>query len=494
MNTVIIGMMGAGKSAVGRALAELTGREFVDTDEVVESRAGCSVAELWRRAGERAFRALEAEVVADVAVGTGMVVSVGGGAPLRRGSLEALRRSGRLVWLRARPETLRARLGSGNGRPLAAQLEGLAVEREAAYQAAAHVVLDTDDLTVDQVASRLARRVTVWLEEQAYDVVVGAGALSDLTSGGRRTVLIAPRVIIDLVGGRIDADVTLEIPDGEPAKNPQVVVAMWEAMAGSGIGRNDVIVGAGGGAATDVAGFLASTYLRGVPWVALPTSLLGMVDAAIGGKTAIDLAQGKNLVGSFWQPSLVVCDTDFIDTLPERELRSGWGEIVKYGLMADPAILDECMAGAKRPSDALVRRCVEIKAEIISGDERESGMRMWLNYGHTVGHAVELASGMDLSHGEAVAVGLVASAELGHSAGLADVRAHTNDVLDALHLPKRAPGLDRDAVMNAMRSDKKRGSRGLRFVLLEAVGHPVVVDEAVLPEGALTRALDLVLK
>ena len=496
LNTVLIGMMGAGKSTVGRLLAARTGRPFSDTDELVEAAVGCSISELWQRRGEDAFRSLEAQAVAEVASADGQVVAVGGGAVLRPDNVAALRATGRLVYLRARPETLRARVGQAGGRPLAARLETLAAEREATYLSAADLVVDTDDLSADAVAERLARRVTVAVAGRAYDVVVGGGALEELPAV--RAAVVAPARVREVHGEAVEkalgGAVWVDVPDGEAAKTPAVLAHVWNALAAAGVGRDDVVVGLGGGATTDLAGFAAATYLRGVPWIAVPTTVLGMVDAAIGGKTAVDLAHGKNLAGAVWQPSLVICDTNLLATLPEREVRSGWAEVTKYGFIADPAILDECVSGARLPSDDLVRRCVAIKAEVVAADEREGHRRMWLNYGHTVGHAVELASGMSLSHGEAVAVGLVAAAELGAMAGFADVREVTTQVVERLGLPSHASGLDRAAVESAMAADKKRGAQGLRFVVLEALGRPVVVDEADLPRGALPAALDAVLR
>jgi 3-dehydroquinate synthase len=493
-------MMGAGKSAVGRAVAERTGRAFLDTDELVEARSGRSIAQIWNERGEEGFRALEWEVIAGLAGRSHLVIAVGGGAVLRAENVLALRRGGRVVWLRARAETLRARVGDGIGRPLASSLEELAASRAPLYEEAADLIVDTDELVVEELAERLARRVTVAVADRPYDVVVGRGALSELPQG-RAALIMSPQVAAlhgESIEKALGGDVArISIPDGEAAKSPGNVTCVWEELAQAGISREDLVVGLGGGAATDVAGFAAATYLRGVRWIAVPTSLLGMVDAAIGGKTALDLAQGKNLVGAFWQPSLVVCDTELLETLPERELRSGWGEVAKYGFIADHAIVGECALGVRVPSDHLVRRCVEIKADIVAADEREQGRRMWLNYGHTVGHAVEHASGGRLSHGEAIAVGLVAAAELGVRAGLADIREETRSVIGALGLPSRAPGLDRSSVMEAMRSDKKRTGagpgRGLRFVLLEELGRPIIVEEAEIPPDALEKVLDGVL-
>jgi shikimate kinase / 3-dehydroquinate synthase len=502
-NIVLIGMMGAGKTSVGARLAEILRRPFVDTDVVVEQHCGLPITRLFAERGENEFRKIESLAVLRESAGDGKVIAVGGGAVLRAENVEALRASGRLFYLRARPETLRERVGEAPGRPLADELEKLAAVREHAYLSAAHVVIDTDGLDEDEVARLLARRVTVALAGRSYDVIVGAGTVEELPRAAH-SALIGPARVIDLYADKVDKALgtppdRIEIPDGEAAKASAVLIRVWEALAKAGIDRSDLVVGLGGGAATDLAGLAAATYLRGIPWVAVPTSVLGMVDAAIGGKTAIDLPQGKNLVGTVWQPRLVVCDTDMLVSLPERELRGGWGEIAKYGFIGAPEILEQCAGGVRIPGEDLVRRCVEIKADIVSSDERESGRREVLNYGHTIGHAMELASGMrlsaveGLSHGEAVAVGLTAVAELGARAGFADVRRQTKEVLDALGLPRRAGGFSRGDVERAMHSDKKRRGDHLRFVLLEEIGRPVVVDEADLPSGAVNAALDAVL-
>jgi 3-dehydroquinate synthase len=290
----------------------------------------------------------------------------------------------------------------------------------------------------------------------------------------------------------------LGVPSGEAAKRLAVIEDLYRRLAAIPAHRPDPVVALGGGATTDAAGFAAATWMRGVPLVSVPTTLLGMVDAAIGGKTAVDLEAGKNLVGAFHQPSVVVADLDALATLPAAELRSGMAEVIKAGLIADPALAAACLerAGAAVGGDLdalfpLVEAAIRVKAEVVAADERESGRRAVLNYGHTLGHALErLAGYRGLRHGEAVALGMVFAARVAEAIGLARpglVAGHV-ELLRAAGLPVDEVELDPDEVLEAMALDKKHGGGGggLRLVLLRAPGAPELVpapDRAVLVEA-----------
>jgi 3-dehydroquinate synthase len=289
----------------------------------------------------------------------------------------------------------------------------------------------------------------------------------------------------------------LDLPDGEAAKRLAVIESLYRRLAAIPTRRADPVVAVGGGATTDAAGFAAATWLRGVPLVSLPTTLLAMVDAAIGGKTGVDLEAGKNLVGAFHQPAAVVADLDTLATLPAAELRAGMAEVIKAGLIADPALAAACLerapaavAGDLDALGPLVERAIAIKAEVVGGDEREAGRRAILNYGHTLGHALErLAGYQGLRHGEAVALGMVFAARVAEAAGLAPAGLADGHVelLRAAGLPVGGVALDPDAVLAAMGTDKKRGAGGLRLVLLRAPGRPELVPA---PErGLLVEAI-----
>jgi 3-dehydroquinate synthase len=274
------------------------------------------------------------------------------------------------------------------------------------------------------------------------------------------------------------------VPDGEVAKDVATLADLWRTCAELPLTRGDLVVAVGGGVVGDLAGFLAATWNRGVPVVQVPTTLLAQVDAAIGGKTGINLEAGKNLVGAFHQPLAVVCAVDTLATLPPRVRTEGFGEVVKYGLIADPGILDlieagpdEALAGDGELLRELVVRSVQVKAAVVAADEREGGVRAHLNLGHTYGHAVETLTGYDVLHGEAVAIGTVVALRLGARLGRTppEVVARGEAVLERLGLPTRGPRLDRAQVWDVIARDKKATRDGVRFVVLDGLALPTVV-------------------
>jgi 5-deoxy-5-amino-3-dehydroquinate synthase len=325
--------------------------------------------------------------------------------------------------------------------------------------------------------------VSVLLGERSYDVTVGHGARHRLAEvlppGVQRAAIVSQPSIPWTVDAGVDSKV-FTIDEGEDAKDLGTVEELCRDFAGWGLTRGDVVVAVGGGLVTDTAGFAAAVYHRGVPVVHVATTLLAQVDAAIGGKTGVNLPEGKNLVGAYWQPSAVLCDTETLETLPPREYRNGLGEMAKYRFLGAPDLLD-------LPLDECVAACVRIKADVVSSDEREGGRRMILNYGHTLGHAVEAASRFSLRHGEAVAIGLVFAAELAWRLGRID-RARVDEhrrTVGAYDLPMNIPsGTDLDAVRAFIGRDKK-AVHGVTWMLdgpdgVEPVRgvDPAVVDDA----------------
>lgn len=326
-----------------------------------------------------------------------------------------------------------------------------------------------------------------------YDVVVGRGILDEvpalLGAGVRRVALVhAPGLTVNLPDDYRVLD--LEVPDGEAAKTVAVVADAWERLGAAGFTRSDAVVTVGGGATTDVGGFVAATWLRGVKVVHVPTSLLGMVDAAVGGKTGIDTGAGKNLVGAFHEPAGVLCDIDLLATLPAAELASGLGEVVKCGFIADPGILEIIEADPAAVLDPaapalveLVERSVRVKAQVVAGDLKETGGtgghpgREALNYGHTLAHAIEKVSGYAVRHGEAVSVGMVYVAALARLAGRLDeeTAARHAAVLGSLGLPTSWAGAPFEDLLEVMRVDKKTRGDTLRFVVLDALARPGVL-------------------
>ncbi len=321
-------------------------------------------------------------------------------------------------------------------------------------------------------------RVNVPLADRSYDVVVGNGAIGELDGllpDSARRVAVVTQAGIPLEVSLADRDVeTYVIGDGEAAKSLATIETLTRGFAHQGLTRRDVVIGVGGGMVTDVAGFAAASWHRGTPVVHVSTTLLGMVDAAIGGKTGVNLPEGKNLVGAFWQPSGVICDLDALASLPERETRCGLGEMSKYHFLTG----DDLLA---LPLEARIARCVEIKADVVASDEREGGRRALLNYGHTLAHAIEIATDHDIAHGEAVAIGLIFAAELAMELGRVDearVDEHRRVVAGEYGLRITPPErLDADELLALMARDKK-ALDGLTFVLDGADGVEVVERRA----------------
>ncbi len=330
----------------------------------------------------------------------------------------------------------------------------------------------------------------------SYEVVVGRGLLGELApllGAARSVAVIHPRALAatgeavrdDLAAQGLDAH-AVEIPDGEAAKDLAVAGFLWDVLGRIGLTRSDAVVTVGGGATTDVGGFVAATWLRGIRVVHLPTTLLAMVDAAVGGKTGINTEAGKNLVGAFHPPAGVLCDLTALETLPKHDYVSGLAEVVKAGFIADPRILELVDAdpqGAARPDGPhtreLVERAVRVKATVVSGDLKESGAREVLNYGHTLGHAIEKVEDYRYRHGAAVAVGMVFVAELARLAGSLDdatVERHRS-VLRSVGLPVSYKADAWPRLAAAMRSDKKARGNRLRFVVLDALGRPRILDD-----------------
>ncbi|MGH3037294.1 MAG: bifunctional shikimate kinase/3-dehydroquinate synthase, partial [Gaiellaceae bacterium] len=377
----LAGFMGAGKSTVGARVAEVTARPFVDLDALIENRHA-PIPELFAR-GEAEFRLIEEETLAEVLAGPESVVALGGGTVLSPLNRERLRARAFTVYLDVDVEAAWARV-RGSDRPLA-QREGefrrLYAARQRAYeQAADAAAADADGVLL-----------------HALGVVVRRSVVAR-----RPVAVVADERVLELHEPPFDAPVH-SIPSGEAAKTLGVVERVWSELE---IGRDGTIVAFGGGSTTDVAGFVAATYMRGVRWVAVPTTLTGQVDAAIGGKTGINTAEGKNLAGAFHFPESVVVDPDVLSTLPENERRAGMAEVVKTGLLADRELWS-------LPEEEMIRACAAYKAGVVLSDPYETeGGRTVLNLGHTFAHALEAGSGYRVSHGEAVSLGLLAALRL----------------------------------------------------------------------------------
>ena len=452
----LVGFMGAGKTTFGWQVAERLGRRFVDLDRELERTLGQTIPEVFEQRGETEFRVLEAEAALETLRNERpAVLALGGGAVESEAIRRALRDQALTVHIQVDATTAWRRV-SGSDRPLArdeADFHALHGKRAALYAAVADASADDVDGIVLAAAGI---EVADGLLEGLADVVDG------------ELEMVADATVLGLHRPPLEPPVHA-LRGGEEAKSLGAVERLWRELR---LGRDGTIVAFGGGCTTDMAGFAAGTYLRGVPWLAVPTTLVGQVDAAIGGKTAVNLPEGKNLVGAFHWPERTTIDPVLLETLPPEERRAGMAEVVKTGLLAGEPLWE-------LPTDELVRRCASYKAAICLRDPYERGERAVLNLGHTFAHALEAAGDYrGPSHGEAVALGLLAALRL--------TGQDTSAVEDVLRpQPVR---VDRDAAWAALARDKKSVNGSPRLVLLEAPGKPVTGVE--LPEEQVREALD----
>jgi 3-dehydroquinate synthase len=507
LNLILYGPPASGKTTVGRALARRLGREFVDTDEAIEARVGTSIPNLFATRGEAAFREIESAVCRDLARRNGLVIACGGGALLNTDNRATLEATGRVICLSADPAELLKRMNGGSGRPLlagsdpAARLAQLLEARRALYESFA-LRVDTTGKSIEEVVDRIVSMTspTVFRIEEptAYEILLGHGLLDQLPDLCHARDIRPPSVVVTddnvapLHGESIAEAIgacLIRVPAGEVHKTLDTIRLLYAAFLDAGVERGATVAALGGGVIGDMTGFAAATYLRGVKWINLPTTLLAMVDASIGGKTGVDLPQGKNLVGAFHMPALVVADLDRLATLPADELRSGMAEVVKAGIIGDGQLFHRLSALPELTVDAdIIARAIAVKVAIVQADPFErTGERAKLNLGHTIGHGVEAASGFRLKHGEAIAVGLVAEACIAERMGLAVPGLEDRMVaaLQRIDLPIDCPGLPVDAIRAAMSTDKKKQDRRLKFALPVRVGEVVTgveVDEALLIE------------
>ncbi|HEX5808098.1 MAG TPA: 3-dehydroquinate synthase [Anaerolineales bacterium] len=503
----LYGPPGTGKSTIAKIVARNLHVSFVDLDRVIESTAGMSIAQIMAQQGEPAFRDMETaalkETVGHASSGTASgdkVIALGGGALLREKNRVIANAHGTVVLLTADLNTLLKRLENEAGeRPLLAgdvrgKLTRLLTQRQEHYSSFP-LQVDVDRGTASQNASEVQTRLGRFHlgAMGEYDVLVdrveNIGGL--LTQRGlQNPIVVTDENVAALHAGRVldslrkagFAPNLITIPAGEAYKTIDTVQRLWQGFLENGLDRKSTIVALGGGVIGDLAGFAASTYMRGIHWVCVPTTLLAMVDASLGGKTGFDLPQGKNLIGSFHPPKLVLADPQLLQTLPEAEFISGLAEVVKHGIISDPELFDLCARGLEcllGDLEQLVKRAMAVKIKVIEEDPYEKGVRAALNLGHTVGHAVELVSQFHLRHGEAVAIGMVAEARLAERLGIAEqgLSDRISAVLRELQLPDQIPEtLSRAEIIRTMRVDKKKNSAAIRFALPAEIGRVELVD------------------
>jgi len=493
----LIGFMAAGKTSVGRALASACGRRFVDLDDVI-AEGGEPVATLVAR-DEGDFRRLESAALARVIddAADGPIVATGGGCAMFGDNLARMREAGLVIALGVDVAEAQARAAGGPPRPLLANAEALAARRAPVYRRA-HSVVDTTGKSLDEVVREVLHVERVWtqtklldptilaLGARSYPVIVGDGPPPAALMPGGRVAVITDRNVARYAR-ELAAPVTIEIEPGEASKSFAVYQRLCEQLISDGLDRSSSIVALGGGVVGDLAGFVAATFMRGIPVYQLPTTLVSMTDAAIGGKTAIDLPAGKNLVGAFHQPRLVWCNLQTLETLPDRERRAGFGELWKYALLDGRELwdlVDACApwaaSGGERPGELrdVIQRSIAYKAAIVGRDEREqTGHRALLNLGHTVGHAIESASG--LHHGEAVGLGLIAACRVSAALGGPDLEAEVTEAIRRSGLPAELRPFLTDDVLARVQVDKKRVGDKVRFVVIREVGRCETAEIAI---------------
>jgi shikimate kinase / 3-dehydroquinate synthase len=527
-NIVLTGFMGTGRTSVGRTVAKKLAREFVDMDGVIEARAGKSIARIFAQDGEAAFRQMETLLCEELGARQRQVIATGGGALVNPANRALLKKNGAVVCLTCDVDEILRRASGNADLPLLAvadrraEIKRLVQARREAY-AAIPWQIDATQLSIEEVAARvieIASFVTLPVRYPGgqYEIHIGNGMLNHVggalraigAPGDSRVAIVSNPVVAPLYAARVVESLRsagflpfmCSIPDGEPfGKTLATVAALYEQFLAGRLDRGDTVLALGGGVTGDIAGFAAATFMRGVRFVQSPTTLLAMVDASVGGKTGVDLPQGKNLVGAFKQPALVMIDPGVLATLPAEEFRSGMAETIKHGVIGDSDLFAELESRQGRypltprksggqaresPDSSMadwIARALRVKIAIVEEDPFEQDRRAVLNLGHTVGHALEKLSNFSLRHGQAVSIGMVVAARIAVELGRADVllARRIETVLSAWGLPVRCPPFDADAILQAMGHDKKRRRSALRWVLPHAIGQVEITIDVSLP-------------
>lgn len=544
-NIFLTGFSGTGKTAVGVIVAQILGWRFVDTDNYISRLIGKTILEIFSEYGEDGFRDLERKALSKICSGENQVIATGGGAFIDPSNQELLLTKGLVVTLEARPETIVIRLNAQEERndeerrPLLGagdklnRIRELKARRQIHYDAS-DCIISTDLLTAEQAAAGV---INAWKsftiktnkldgfgasiaaivehEAGAYPVKVEWGLLEKLGESLINIGVEGPVYIISddqvfqLYGRKIqrslhDAGIEAHsfiFPAGEQSKTLATAESIYKWLIERRAERNHAILAVGGGVTGDLGGFVAATFLRGIPFIQVPTSMAAMVDASIGGKVAVNVPEAKNMIGSFYQPKMVLADPETLLTLDNRGLSEGWAEAIKHGFIRDQNLVEifennaEAL-GSLDPdiSTAVIRRSIQIKADVVSNDEKEKlGIRILLNYGHTVGHALEVASryGKYL-HGEGVSIGMMAAAEISFKMGMIekDVVQRQEHILRQFNLPIVARQVDPSTLSQAMQLDKKTEKGSVRWVLLREVGHAVSTRDV--PKSVVDEVLSLI--
>ncbi len=512
----LYGPPGSGKSSVGKELAGALKVPFYDLDELIVALHRMRIEEIFATMGEEGFRQIESQALQAVLERPPGVVALGGGALLAEANRQRLLDYGEVICLQAPMEVLLERIAQDEHiRPLLGNHSkekslGEMLARRASHYASFPLQLDTTRRSLESIAwdcQILLGRFCLGGLQREYPVMVRSGGIMHLDSIFSENGLHAPiAVITDENVARVWANKAMAglsrkgniaqrivLPPGEEHKSLHSLQSIWEALLGMRMERWGTIVALGGGVINDLAGFAAATYMRGVAWIAVPTTLLAMVDASLGGKTGIDLSYGKNLVGAFYAPRYVLIDPQALLTLPHEELINGMAEVIKHSVIGDEKLFELCQLGNRSLElyrDMLIKRALAVKIRVVEADPYEEGVRAVLNLGHTLGHALETLSGYSLKHGKAVSIGLAFAARLSHNMGLAqrDLVEQIEATLQKWGLPTEIPeGIPRGSILEAISFDKKRRCGKPKWVLPLRIGE--VVWGVDVPERILEKLL-----
>jgi shikimate kinase/3-dehydroquinate synthase len=529
--------MGSGKTTVGRALAKKLNKRFVDSDHEIEARTGASIPLIFEIEGEAGFRQREMEVIRELTDQQDIILATGGGAILKPENRAHLKSRGTVIYLRASVSSILQRTSHDKNRPLLQtadpkkRIEELAIEREPFYLDVADIIIETGrpnvQLLVQTILSKLeeidsqptqhdathpqnnlieqsmilpqthATTLQVDLGERSYPIAIGQALLSNTELigqyiAGKRVAIVTNTTVgplylqqltqtLEAAGKQVTPIV---LPDGEEEKNWSNLMRIFDVLLAEKCDRKTTLIALGGGVIGDMTGFAASTYMRGVPFIQVPTTLLSQVDSSVGGKTGINHPLGKNMIGAFYQPQAVIADTATLETLPAEELSAGLAEVIKHGAIIDApffswleANITKLMAKDPQALAYAIQRSCEIKADVVRQDEKETGLRAILNFGHTFGHAIEAGLGYGKwLHGEAVGCGMVMAADLSQRLGYIPEpeKMRIIALIKAAGLPAIAPDLGNDRWLELMQVDKKNEGGQIKFILLKPLGTPII--------------------
>ncbi|MCD6317744.1 3-dehydroquinate synthase [Candidatus Aerophobetes bacterium] len=512
MNIVLVGFMGTGKSRIGKLLARRLGMEYLDTDEIIEKRERKSIYQIFKEEGEDYFRKVESEVVEKVAKLNGYVIATGGGVVLKQVNVNFLRKKGFIICLTAEPQIIWQRVKHNNQRPL---LSGFSNPREkvrkllnrrAPFYSKADITIDTSYLSEEKVVDKIVNslpkeRIQVNLGYRSYPIFIGSnidevGVIAKGFNLSKRILIVSDTRVWSLYGKRVkealkEANFEVEyfqIPPGERYKSLAQTRKLYNACLDFKLERNSSLLALGGGVVGDLTGFVAATYLRGINFLLIPTTLLAQVDASVGGKVAVNLSRGKNLVGSFYQPRFVLIDPEVLLTLPPRRVREGMAEVIKSAIIKDKSFfsyIERNLDGIRTLDPYLLRfiigKSLRIKVGIVEEDEREEkGIRQILNFGHTVAHGIEAAANYKrYTHGEAVAVGMIASGRIAVKMGYFPLASflRLENLLKKVGLPTTFKEIDKEKFWQALFLDKKVKEGRINFVLLKGIGEAFLTPD-----------------